>query len=72
AALTGNASDDIKVEDIRLPRSGMKDNKTNAGRVAFVIKNLSDTVTSNRFTYRQYIEDTDDQTEESFKLVAFA
>lgn len=72
AALTGNASDDIKVEDIRLPRSGMKDNKTNAGRVAFVIKNLSDAVTSNGFTYRQYIEDADDQTEESFKLVAFA
>ncbi|MEK1482401.1 hypothetical protein HCZ88_09375 [Limosilactobacillus fermentum] len=72
AALTGNASDDIKVEDIRLPRSGMKDNKTNAGRVAFVIKNLSDAVTSNGFTYRQYIEDVDDRTEESFKLVAFA
>lgn len=72
AALTGNANDDIKVEDIRLHRSGMKDNKTNAGRVAFVIKNLSDAVTSNGFTYRQYIEDADDQTEESFKLVAFA
>lgn len=72
AALTGNASDDIKVKDIILPRRGMKDNKTNAGRVAFVIKNLSDAVTSNGFTYRQYIEDTDDQTEESFKLVAFA
>lgn len=72
AALTGNANDDIKVEDIRLPRSGMKDNKTNAGRVAFVIKNLSDAVTNNGFTYRQYIEDADDQTEESFKLVAFA
>lgn len=72
AALTGKTdSRDITVSDVTIPRAAMDTSRTRTGRIAFTVMDIADAVDGG-YTYRQYIENTDGESEGSYKVVAFA
>ena len=74
AALVGESDNkEIEIREIKIPRTAMDPTDAIVGRIAFVVKDLDDLRDKGKpYTYRQCIEDANEESASTYKMVAFA